>query len=102
MRPRWGLIPTRWVQAAGMRTEPSPSEPSAAGTSPEATAAAEPPEEPPGVCSRLHGLRGIPNAGPSGIGHCPTSAAVVLPPTTAPAPLSPHTTSPASLLRAQL
>jgi hypothetical protein len=47
-RPRWGFSPTRWVQAAGMRIEPAPSEPTAAGTSPAATAAAEPPEEPPG------------------------------------------------------
>ena len=35
--------------AAGMRTDPAPSEPTAAGTSPAATAAAEPPLEPPGV-----------------------------------------------------
>ena len=49
IRPRWGLIPTRPVHAAGIRTDPAPSEPTAALTSPAATAAAAPPEDPPGV-----------------------------------------------------
>ncbi len=57
MRPRCGLMPTRWVHAAGMRTEPAPSDPMAAGTMPAATAAALPPDDPPGVWSRPHGLR---------------------------------------------
>ncbi len=35
------------LSAAGTRMEPLLSEPSASGTSPAATAAAEPPEEPP-------------------------------------------------------
>ena len=38
-------------------TEPAVCVPSAAGTMPAAMAAAEPEEEPPGVCSRLRGLR---------------------------------------------
>ena len=38
-------------------TEPPVCVPSAAGTMPAATAAAEPEEEPPGVCSGLRGLR---------------------------------------------
>jgi len=38
-------------------TEPAVCVPSAAGTMPQAMAAAEPEEEPPGVCSRLRGLR---------------------------------------------
>ena len=66
MRPRCGLMPTRWVQAAGIRTLPAPSEPIAAVTSPAATAAALPPDEPPGVCSRDHGLRVCPKRGPAG------------------------------------
>jgi hypothetical protein len=57
MRPRCGLMPTRCVHAAGTRTLPAPSEPIAAVTSPAATAAALPPDEPPGVWSRDHGLR---------------------------------------------
>ena len=52
-RPRLGLRPTRPQQAAGMRIEPPPSLPCATGTMPAATAAAEPPEEPPGVRVRV-------------------------------------------------
>ena len=62
MRSRWVLRPNSPQQDAGMRIEPAPSEPSAAGTMPAATAAAEPPLEPPGVCSGFQGLRVIPYA----------------------------------------
>ena len=93
MRPRCGLMPTRWVQAAGMRTLPAPSEPMAAATRPAATAAALPPDEPPGVCSRDHGLRVCPNAGPLVNGHWPSSQVLVLPTITAPAARSRRTTS---------
>ena len=55
--PGPGLSPTRPQQAAGMRIEPSPSLPCAIGTSPAATAAADPPDDPPGVRSTSHGLR---------------------------------------------
>jgi hypothetical protein len=58
--PLPGLMPTRPVQAAGIRIEPIPSLPCASGTMPAATAAAEPPDEPPGVRSRFHGLRVTP------------------------------------------
>lgn len=88
MRPRWGLMPTRPVHAAGMRTEPAPSEPSAPATMPAATAAADPPEEPPGVWPGSHGLRVAPNAAPSVNGHWPSSGVFVLPTITAPACLS--------------
>src|SRR4051794_32091302 len=47
----------------GMRIEPPPSLPVQAGSIPEATAAAEPPDDPPGVASRFHGLRVIPCSG---------------------------------------
>src|SRR5699024_922784 len=76
-----------------MRTDPAPSEPSAAGTSPAATAAAEPPEEPPGVWPGFQGLRVVPNAAPSVNGHWPTSGVFVLPTTTAPAARNLRTTS---------
>ena len=69
IRPRCGLMPTRCVHAAGIRTLPAPSEPMAAATNPAATAAALPPDDPPGVCSRDHGLRVCPNAGPLVNGH---------------------------------
>ena len=94
IRPRCGLTPTRLVQDAGILTEPAPSEPTAAATSPAATATAEPPDEPPGVCSRFHGLRVLPNAGPSVIGHWPSSGVFVLPTITAPAAFSRRATSP--------
>ena len=42
---------------AGWRIEPPVSVPVAAGTSRAATAAAEPPEEPPGNAARSQGLR---------------------------------------------
>src|ERR1700753_1143257 len=86
-------MPTRCVHAAGMRIEPAPSEPTATGTTPAATAAADPPDEPPGVCPGCHGLRVMPNAGPSVNGHCPSSGVLVLPTMTAPAPLSSPTSS---------
>ena len=59
-RPRCGLRPTRPQHAAGILSEPPPSLPCAIGTIPAATAAADPPEEPPGVRPRSHGLRAGP------------------------------------------
>ena len=43
---------------AGMRTEPPVSVPSATAAMPLATATAEPDDEPPGMKSAFHGLRG--------------------------------------------
>ena len=93
MRPRCGLMPTRCVHAAGIRTLPAPSEPIAAATSPAATAAALPPDDPPGVCLRDHGLKVWPKAGPLVNGHWPNSQVLVLPTMTAPAARSRRTTS---------
>ena len=42
---------------AGIRIEPPVSEPIAIATMPDATAAPEPPDEPPGICVVSHGLR---------------------------------------------
>src|SRR5436305_4618826 len=61
-RPYVGFSPTTPQNAAGWRTEPPVSEPSAAGTMRAATAAAEPPEEPPATREGSHGLRVGPNA----------------------------------------
>ena len=69
IRQRCGFSPTRPVQAAGIRTEPAPSEPIAAATSLPATAAAAPPLEPPGVWPMLQGLRVTPNVADSVDGH---------------------------------
>ncbi len=59
--PEPGLMPTSPQHAAGIRMEPMPSLPCAAATIPEATAAALPPDEPPGVRSWSHGLWVMPN-----------------------------------------
>ena len=71
-----------------MRTDPPMSEPSARGTQPAATAAPLPPEEPPGVRSRFHGLRVGPQSGLSVMSVCANSGVVVLPTTMAPARFS--------------
>src|SRR5688572_24942720 len=44
-----------------MRIDPPPSPPVATGTTPAATAADDPPLEPPGVRARFHGFRVVPN-----------------------------------------
>jgi hypothetical protein len=85
MRPREGFRPTSPQQAAGIRTEPPPSLPCATGTSPAATAAAAPPEDPPGVRSRSQGLRVGPNMRASLTGKMPYSGSVVVPTITKPA-----------------
>ncbi len=55
-RARVGLRPTRPQWAEGIRMEPPMSLPWARATIPEATAAAEPPLEPPGVRVVSQGL----------------------------------------------
>src|SRR5207249_546723 len=57
VRPREGFRPTSPHSLAGMRIEPPPSFACAAGTIPEATAAAEPPLDPPGDRVLSHGFR---------------------------------------------
>ncbi len=57
-----GFTPTTPQSAAGWRIEPPVSEPSATGAYPAATAAAEPPLEPPGTRDGSRGLRVGPNA----------------------------------------
>src|SRR5579859_7434052 len=92
-RPRDGFIPTRPQHAAGMRIEPPPSEPVATGTSPAATAAAEPPEEPPGVRVVSHGLRVTPLAAVAVHGKIVSSGTLVIPIGIAPAARRRLTTS---------
>ena len=50
-------MPNRPQTLAGMRIDPAPSLPGAAGASPEATAAAAPPLDPPADRDRSHGVR---------------------------------------------
>src|ERR671917_585109 len=59
--PYVGLRPTMPLRAAGWRIEPPVSVPIAHGASPAATAAAEPPLEPPGTRVSSHGLSTGPN-----------------------------------------
>src|SRR5215212_7535043 len=56
-RPRVGLSPTSPHSLAGIRIEPPPSFACATGTMPLATAAADPPDDPPVEWLRFHGLR---------------------------------------------
>src|SRR5262245_38447620 len=56
MAPNVGFMPTIPQIDAGRRTEPRTWLPVATGSTPAATAAAEPDEEPPGVRSRSHGF----------------------------------------------
>src|SRR5262249_8659018 len=57
MRPNVGLTPTSPQYEAGRTFEPIVWVPNASGIIRAATAAAEPLDEPPGVQTRLHGLR---------------------------------------------
>ena len=84
-RPKLGLSPTLPQNAAGMRTEPAPSVPTLSGPSPAATAAAVPPDEPPGVFDGSHGLRVSPVRSEFVSPLHPNSGVVVLPMRTAPA-----------------
>ena len=92
IRLRCGLRPTSPQHAAGIRVEPPPSLAWAIGTIPAATAAAEPPDEPPVVRSGSHGLRVGPKRFVFVQGRIPHSGSVVLPTTTKPAARSRRTT----------
>src|SRR5918912_1075821 len=60
-RPGDGRKPTTLQNAAGLRSEPPVSLPSAIGTIPQASAAAAPPLLPPHVLVGSYGLRVAPN-----------------------------------------
>src|SRR5215469_10464689 len=74
--------------AAGWRIEPPVSVPTASGASLAATAAADPPDDPPGTLARSHGLRLGPNAEFSVDEPMANSSMLVLPRMIAPACLS--------------
>ncbi len=84
-RARVGLSPTRPHSLAGMRIEPPPSLACATGTSPAATAAAEPPLEPPVEWLGFHGLRAGRLAAGSVVTVVPNSGTLVRPRATNPA-----------------
>jgi len=87
------LRPTTPQSAAGCRIDPPVSDPSAIGVRLEATAAADPPLEPPGIRSSAHGLRTGPNAEFSFDDPMANSSQFVLPTTMAPAASSRSTTA---------
>src|SRR6184192_4745948 len=81
-------MPTTPHRDAGWRTEPPVSEPSAAGTAPAATSAADPPDEPPGTRVLSNGWSVRPYAECSVEEPMPNSSQLVLPAMSAPAALS--------------
>src|SRR5712691_2090106 len=85
LRPYVGFKPTTPHSEAGCRTEPPVSEPNATGTMPAATAAAEPPDEPPGTRVVSQGFLTAPNAEFSFEEPIANSSQLVLPIITAPA-----------------
>ena len=83
--PRLGFSPTRPQCAAGIRMDPAMSLAWAAGTMPAATAAADPPELPPGERSSAHGLWVTPAATGSVVPISASSGRFVRPRFTRPA-----------------
>src|SRR5688572_31543175 len=79
LRARVGLRPKRRQAEAGMRMERPRSVAWAAGRIPAATAAEEPPLEPPGECWRFQGLRVGPKRRGSVEGERPISGVLDLP-----------------------
>src|SRR5207253_6370755 len=84
-RPRDVFSPTSPHAAAGSRIDPPPSLADPPLARPAATAAADPPLDPPGDRRVSHGLRVTPQASDSVHGQIASSGMVVLPMTIAPA-----------------
>jgi hypothetical protein len=84
-RPGDGRNPTTLHQAAGLRSEPPASLPSAIGTMPHASATAAPPLLPPQVRLTSQGLRVAPKTRLKVCDPAPNSGVLVLPSVTAPA-----------------
>ena len=83
--PYVGFMPTSPHRAAGWRIEPPVSEPMPSAANPAATAAALPPDDPPGTREGSCGLRLGPNAEFSVEEPMANSSRLVLPTKTAPA-----------------
>jgi hypothetical protein len=84
VRARVGFSPKSPQHDAGMRIDPPPSFPCAAGTMPLATAGAAPPDDPPGLYARFHGFFVGPNSCGFVVGTMPNSGVFVLPKMTSP------------------
>lgn len=83
-RPGLGRSPTTPQNAAGLRSEPPMSEPSATATMPVASAAATPPLDPPALRVGSCGLRVGPNSGLVVCEPAANSGTLILPTRTAP------------------
>ena len=86
-RPGVGRRPTTLQKAAGLRSEPPMSLPSARGTKPAAREAAAPPDEPPTERPCRYGLCDAPNTGLKVCDPAANSGTLVFPTRTAPAAL---------------
>ena len=95
-RPKVVRSPTTPFSEPGMRTEPPVSVPSETGTSSAATAAPEPPLEPPGMRERSQGLRQGPVCSFCEVAPKASSCMVSLPTSTAPAACRRRVTSASS------
>src|SRR5207244_6544766 len=78
-RSNVGLKPTTPQQAAGIRIEPPESLPSAASARPAASAAAEPPDEPPAIRPGAIGFGTVPKCAFSEVIPYANSCKFVLP-----------------------
>src|SRR4051794_41912676 len=76
-RPRDGFRPTTPQQLDGILMEPPPSDPSATGQTHAATAAADPPLEPPAVLPRSQGFRVAGERAKGVVGRVPEFRGVV-------------------------
>jgi hypothetical protein len=78
-RPGLGRKPTTEQKLAGVRREPPRSEPVASHTSPVASAAAEPPEEPPALRLVFQGLSVSPKTSLKVLAPAPNSGVLLMP-----------------------
>jgi hypothetical protein len=85
LRPRLAFSPNSPQREAGIRIEPPPSVACAIGRIPADTAAAAPPDEPPGDLLRSQGLQVGPFASGSVVQTSPSSGVLVRPNVTRPA-----------------
>ena len=92
-RPKVGLSPWVAQKALGTRIEPPVSVPRASGARPAASAAAEPPLEPPATRSGSRGLRTVPRCSLIELKPHANSCVAVLPSTIAPASRTRRTAS---------
>ena len=96
-RPGDGRKPTTPQTLAGIRNDPPRSPPFASAVIPQASATAEPPDDPPADRSRFQGLRVAPNRAFSVFGPAANSGVFVLPMTIAPACFSRATSTESSV-----